>query len=164
MRLMVSLLMRSFRRMLRRWLPEWRVTAIVSELNVSGEAPKSGDKVREDIAEEHELGKDFIVEEVISGGNGTRKNAVRNFVARCKEEIESGDVFFVHGLSVWNFRRRTNEEVRERLESKRLELKRKKAQEARLGVEREARKKRAKRRATRDAILKARVAKTRRRS
>lgn len=151
---------RGVTRVLPRWLPLWRITAFTSI--ISTKPHKSGDEIREDIAEQHELGRDFIVKAVISGGSyKERERAITGFVARCREELENGDVQFVHGMSVWNYRVRGLDETASRVEARRLDRLVKDKREKRLVVERVRRAKVKKRRVTRDAILKARVAKTR---
>lgn len=143
-----------FRKRMRRKLPEWAVFIVISALYSehgdrghpvearSGSGYRYGAHVREDLAAVFEEAKRFVVKEAYTSGNwSTLEAALAEFERRMWLEIQSEDLTWVHGLVVWNFRRRTAEEWASIVEARRLR-----------GVERRAAKKRAKKTRTRKAL------------
>lgn len=144
----------SFRKRMRRRLPEWAVFVVVSVLYEkdgdrghpiearSGSGYRYGAHVREDLAEVFEEAKRFVVKDAYTSGNWpSLEAATAEFELRMWKEVRSGDLTWVHGLVVWNFRRRTAEEWASIVEARRLK-----------GVERRAKKKRAKKTRTREQL------------
>lgn len=112
-----------FRNRMRRRLPEWAVFVVISALYRedgqrghpvaarSGSGYRYGAMVRQDLAEVFSEAKNFVVKETYTSGNWpTLEAAHAEFDLRMWKEIASGDLTWVHGLVVWNFRRRTAQE------------------------------------------------------
>lgn len=126
--------MAAFRKRMRNRLPEWAVFVVVSVLYRedgdrghpiearSGSGYRYGANVREDLALAFEEGRRFVVKDAYTSGNWpTLKEAVTEFEKRMWKEIATDDLTWIHGLVVWNFRRRTAEEWAEIVERRRLE-------------------------------------------
>lgn len=137
--------MGKFRKRMRRVMPEWAVFIIVSVLystdgkrghpvKTAGDKHTYGKNVRDDLAPKFpDHANRFVVKDAYSSGNyPTLKLAVEAFDKRLWSEIKSGDRIWVHGVVVWNFRRRSQEEQAERSESRHATMRAKyKAKEAR---------------------------------
>jgi hypothetical protein len=143
-RMALSVPMEAYRKRIRRKLPEWTVFVVVSALYVKdgdrGHPVKSaagrlyGQNVRSDLEPKFpEHANRFVVKDVYSSGNHpTLETAAVEFDKRMWREIKSGDRVYVHGLVVWNFRRRTTDEQAERIEARRLQAKEHRARKKRL--------------------------------
>jgi hypothetical protein len=144
----------AFRKRMRRRLPEWAVFIVVSALYSqdgdrghpvearSGSGYRYGAHVREDLAAVFEEARRFVVKESYTSGNWpSLEAALAEFERRMWLEIQSDDLTWVHGIVVWNFRRRTAEEWASIVEARRLE-----------SVERYRAKKRSKKTKTRKTL------------
>ncbi len=138
---------------------EWRITALCSELildqpNGKQNNPKYGTATREDIADEHERGGSFVVSEPYSGDAWhTRQKAIDGFVKRMRDGIKSGNLIFVHGVVVWNYRRRSEAEKRSRVEARELAGQIQKRRSERLEIVKRQKKLKETRPARRQAFL-----------
>lgn len=148
--------------------PSWSVYVVVSSLygkegrtgrvqSVSGRY-KYGDKVRQDLSNQFpRLGNRFVVSDVYSSGEqGSFKAALAEFQKRLREEYESDQKIWVHGVVVWNYRRRTEAEQKAALEVRRLEMearrKKRVQDEAKLELKEQRAKEREARRASARAL------------
>lgn len=118
-------------------LPEWVVYIVVSVLYSkegerghpvearSGSRRAYGANTRSDLEPRFpEHANRFVVKDAYSSGNhATLKEAVVEFEKRVWKEIQTSDLTFVHGLVVWNFRRRTSPEQALIFEQKSLDAK-----------------------------------------
>lgn len=125
--------MGAMRKRMRRRLPEWAVFVVVSVLYRedgdrghpiearSGSGYRYGAHVREDLAEAFAEAKRFVVKDAYTSGNWpSLAAALAEFERRMWLEIKAGDLTWVHGLVVWNFRRRTAEEWASIVEARRI--------------------------------------------
>lgn len=121
---------RSVKPTLPRKMPFWRVTAIGSWLN-RGRGKKSpyrgghigsGKKVRKDLSESHPHdGNNFVVEEgYTSGAYTSRSFAIEQFRKRMCAGLEQKDLIYIHGVIVYNFRKRDPREFAAQIEMRQL--------------------------------------------
>ena len=152
MRMALTVPTEGFRRRIKRKLPEWAVFVVVSVLYATdgqrGHPVRSaaghlyGKNVRSDLEPQFpKHANRFVVKDAYSSGNqDTLPAAVAAFEKRLWPEIKSGDRIYVHGLVVWNFRRRTTDEQAAIVEQRRLLSKQNRAKKKRVAKEKFRRK------------------------
>lgn len=128
-----------FRERMRRQrnLDTWSVFVVVSVLYKkegerghpiearSGSRYRYGGNTRDDLELKFpKVGSRFVVKDAYTSGNWpTREAAIAEFESVMWKEIQAGDLTWIHGLVVWNYRRRPAEEWAEIVEARRVESK-----------------------------------------
>lgn len=166
MRMALTVPTEGLRRRIKRKMPEWAVFVVVSVLYAvdgqRGHPVRSaaghlyGKNVRSDLEPQFpKHANRFIVKDAYSSGNqDSLPSAVAAFEKRMWPEIKSGDRVYVHGLVVWNFRRRTTSEQADIVEQRRLQAKQKRAKKKRIAKEKFKRQLGKEGRAARAAVVK----------